>query len=97
MADASSTRLAMALGSGAVGVIVHDHIVIARDGHASFRALGLLVPVWDLPDGMPVEEVEEPAAAFRSRLDDALSETAPLSGVERRARHALAARQLTVN
>ncbi len=63
----------------------------------SFRALGLLVPVWDLPDGMPVEEVEEPAAAFRSRLDDALSETAPLSGVERRARHALAARQLTLN
>ena len=32
----------VAAAASAVGVIVHDHIVIARDGHASFRALGLL-------------------------------------------------------
>lgn len=63
----------------------------------SFRALGLLVPVWDLPDGMPVEDVEDLAAAFRSRLDEALAVTAPLSGGQRRARQALAARQLTLN
>ena len=25
-----------------LGVAVHDHLIIGRDGHASFRALGLL-------------------------------------------------------
>jgi DNA repair protein RadC len=25
-----------------LGIVVHDHLVIARGGHASFRALGLL-------------------------------------------------------
>ena len=32
----------VAAAAKAVEVVVHDHIVIARDGHASFRALGLL-------------------------------------------------------
>ena len=40
-ADIAMTK-EVAAATGAVGVIVHDHIVIARDGHASFRALGLL-------------------------------------------------------
>jgi hypothetical protein len=62
----------------------------------SFRALGLLVPVWDLAEGTQVEDVEDPALAFRARLDDALAVTEPLSGAERRARQALAARQLTL-
>ena len=31
----------------------------------TFRAHGLLVPVWDLPPGTPAEDAEEPAAAFR--------------------------------
>jgi len=25
-----------------LGIVIHDHLVIARAGHASFRALGLL-------------------------------------------------------
>jgi hypothetical protein len=62
----------------------------------SFRALGLLVPVWDLADGTDVDDVEEPAAAFRTRLDEALAAGGPLSGEERRARQALSARQLTI-
>jgi len=40
-ADIAMTK-EVAAATSAVGVIVHDHIVIARDGHASFRALGLL-------------------------------------------------------
>ena len=40
-ADIAITK-EVAAATGAVGVIVHDHIVIARDGYASFRALGLL-------------------------------------------------------
>jgi DNA repair protein RadC len=26
----------------ALGIIIHDHLVIGRKGHASFRSLGLL-------------------------------------------------------
>lgn len=26
----------------ALGIIVHDHVVVGRSGHASFKALGLL-------------------------------------------------------
>ena len=63
----------------------------------SFRASGLVVPVWDLPDGTEVDEVEDDAAAFRQRLDAALDEPAALTGAERRAREALRARQLTIH
>jgi hypothetical protein len=61
----------------------------------SFRAYGLLVPVWDLPHGMGADEVEEPAKAFRSRLDAAL-DGGKLSDQERRARAGLLNRQLTL-
>jgi hypothetical protein len=61
----------------------------------SFRAYGLLVPVWDLPHGMEPGEVEEPAKAFRSRLDEALDGD-KLSDQERRARAGLLNRQLTL-
>lgn len=63
----------------------------------SFRASGLLVPVWDLAAGTEPDEIEDAAAAFRSRLDDALAQDAPLTAAERRAREALRARQLTVH
>lgn len=63
----------------------------------SFRALGLLVPVWDLADGVEVDHVEDPAAEFETRLTQALVQTDPLTGAERRARESLLARQLTVH
>jgi hypothetical protein len=28
--------------SGALGITIHDHLVIGRKGHASFRSLGLI-------------------------------------------------------
>jgi hypothetical protein len=62
----------------------------------AFRAYGHLVPVWDLAADTPPEAVEEPAAAFRSRLDDALATSTPLSSDERRARSALVGRQVTL-
>jgi len=62
----------------------------------SFRAHGLVVPVWDLaPDSEP-EDVEEPATAFRSRLSEELAEPRLLTGEERRARAGLVSRQLTL-
>ncbi|MDX6268106.1 MAG: hypothetical protein QOD70_2846 [Frankiales bacterium] len=61
----------------------------------SFRAHGLLVPVWDLPVAMTADEVEEPAAAWGARLDEALAESG-LSDAARRARQGLLSRQLTL-
>ena len=61
----------------------------------SFRAHGLLVPVWDLPHETVADEVEEPAAAWGARLDAALAETG-LSPEARRARQGLVNRQLTL-
>lgn len=61
-----------------------------------FRAHGLLVPVWDLAVGTGPEALEEPAAAFRAALDEALAVTAPLTSGERSARSGLANRQVTI-
>ncbi|MGW0736321.1 DUF5926 family protein [Streptomyces sp. NPDC002851] len=63
----------------------------------SFRAHGLLVPVWDLPSGMTAADVEKPAAEFAERLAAALATDAPLSAEERRARGGLTNRQVTLN
>jgi hypothetical protein len=62
----------------------------------SFRAHGVLVPVWDLPPGTGAEALEEPAAAFEDRLGEALAHAGGLSAEERSARHGLASRQLTI-
>lgn len=59
-----------------------------------FRAHGLLVPVWET-DG-DAASLEEPAAAFKKRLDAALAEDAPLTAEQRDARNGLANRQLTI-
>ncbi|MGH3497909.1 MAG: DUF5926 family protein [Nocardioidaceae bacterium] len=62
----------------------------------SFRAHGLLAPVWELSEGGGAGPLEEPAAAFAGRLGDALTETAPLTAQQRSARSGLASRQLTI-
>lgn len=62
----------------------------------SFRAHGLLVPVWDLPVGTGAEAVEEPAQKFAERLEDALASGSALTPHERAARNGLANRQLTI-
>ncbi|HEX8497863.1 MAG TPA: DUF5926 family protein, partial [Actinomycetales bacterium] len=62
----------------------------------AFRALGLLVPVWDLLEGAVADDAEQPAVAFADRLGEALAVTAPLSHDERRARAGLVSRQVTL-
>ena len=62
----------------------------------AFRALGLVVPVWDLPADVPAEEWVGPATEFQSRLETALASTAPLTSDERRARAGLLSRQITL-
>lgn len=62
----------------------------------SFRAHGLLVPVWDLAPDAEAADVEAPAAAFQQALDEALARTDPLTPDERRARAGVASRQITL-
>ena len=61
-----------------------------------FRAHGLLAPVWDLPAGTGSAVLEEPVAAFRVRLEEALAEGADLTSGERAARSLLANQQVTL-
>ncbi|GLY25822.1 DUF5926 family protein [Micromonospora sp. NBRC 101691] len=61
-----------------------------------FRAHGRLVPVWDLPDGPPATEWEEPLAQFAKRYAEALADPTPLDAAGRRARQGLLGRQLTL-
>jgi len=64
----------------------------------SFRAHGLLVPVWDLERDMHVKEWTAPAEAFAQRLTTVLAslEHQPPTERERRARDSLAGRQVTL-
>jgi hypothetical protein len=62
----------------------------------AFRALGLVVPVWDLPADTPAEEWVAPATEFQARLEQALAATGPLTSDERRARAGLLSRQITL-
>jgi len=61
----------------------------------SFRADGLLAPVWDLPEGCGPEDLEGPVTELASRLADALVGT-PLTARERRSRAGVASRQITL-
>lgn len=64
----------------------------------SFRAHGLLVPVWDLDPEAHASEWEQPAAELGARLDSALEslDEQALSSTERRARDGLVGRQFTL-
>jgi hypothetical protein len=62
----------------------------------SFRADGLLVPVWELTEGTEAEGVESAAQDFGRRLDRALAVTDPLTSAERSARAGLQNRQITL-
>jgi hypothetical protein len=63
----------------------------------SFRAHGLLVPVWDVDRELQSREWIAPAESFAQRLAESLdSLTTPLTDPERRALRALHSRQLTL-
>ncbi|WP_158888468.1 DUF5926 family protein [Amycolatopsis anabasis] len=64
----------------------------------SFRAHGLLVPVWDLDPEAHAREWEDPAKELGARLETALAslDSEPLTAAERRSRDGLIGRQLTL-
>ncbi|MEO9322435.1 DUF5926 family protein [Nocardioides sp. C4-1] len=88
--DALLTALARLHVAGA-DVIVPDARFVGM-----FRAHGLLAPVWDLPLGTGAEVLDEPAAAFKAALDEALADTSDLTSEQRSARSGLANRQVTI-
>jgi hypothetical protein len=62
----------------------------------AFRACGLLVPVWDLDPKVAGHDYEDALAQLAVRLDEALVQSGPLNGQERRARSGLLSRQVTL-
>jgi len=61
-----------------------------------FRAQGLVAPVWDLPLGFGAGACEEPIVEFKTRLEAALANSAPLTDAERRARATITTGQVTL-
>jgi hypothetical protein len=62
----------------------------------SFRANGLIVPVWDLAAETEADELEKPILEFDERLRAAMALTTPLTPEERRAKAGVVNRQLTL-
>jgi Family of unknown function (DUF5926)/SEC-C motif len=62
----------------------------------SFRANGLIVPVWDVDENTGADDLEKPAAEFEGRLREAMAVTDPLTADERRAKAGVVSRQLTL-
>ncbi len=62
----------------------------------AFRAHGLVVPVWDLPDDAEADDLEQPVTAFGERLAEAMADAAPLTPQQRQARAGVVGRQLTL-
>ncbi|GAA4383734.1 DUF5926 family protein [Brevibacterium sp. R8603A2] len=61
-----------------------------------FRAHGIVIPVWELPDGTQPDEVEGPLGTFDAQLTEAMNESGNLDYEERRAKAGVVSRQLTI-
>jgi hypothetical protein len=81
---------------GAAGVLALEAAGGQTRFAGTFRAHGLLVPVWDLPVAAEAEVWETPLADFAKRYAEALRVTGSLTPAERRARQGLLGRQLTL-
>ncbi|GAC1439428.1 MAG: DUF5926 family protein [Mycobacteriales bacterium] len=88
--DAALTALARIAADGGLGIGPDTRYV------GAFRAHGVLVPVWDLPVDREPGDIERPVAELRTRLDQALANSEPLTAEERRTRAGLTSRQLTL-
>jgi hypothetical protein len=62
----------------------------------TFRAHGLLVPVWEVQPDVPLDDLEDPAAAMAATLAAQVADASPLDADARRARSGLANRQITL-
>jgi hypothetical protein len=62
----------------------------------SFRASGLIVPVWDVAEDTDADDLETPITEFDERLRTAMAVTEPLTADERRAKAGVVSRQITL-
>jgi hypothetical protein len=74
----------------------HSGLIESGRYVGSFRAHGLLVPVWDLPLATEPEELENPVKEFAARFEEAMALQTPLTVDERLARAGVASRQVTL-
>jgi hypothetical protein len=88
--DAATTALARLHAAGA-STLGEDTRLLG-----AFRACGLLVPVWEVPDTAEPDAYQETFAALAGRFDEALANEAPLTAQERGARAGLVSRQVTI-
>jgi hypothetical protein len=61
-----------------------------------FRAAGLTVPVWELPEGTTAQQLSEPMQKFAKSFEESLVVSGPLDSAARRARDGILSRQLTL-
>ncbi|HYJ68002.1 MAG TPA: DUF5926 family protein [Nocardioidaceae bacterium] len=74
-----------------------DRLVEGSRLIGSFRAYGLIVPVWELATDTGADALEEPIGQLSARLDEAMAVDKPLSADQRSARNGLTSRQLTIH
>ena len=74
----------------------HDTLVENSRLIGSFRAHGLVVPVWEVPAGTGAAPLQAPAESVQRRLQEAADESTPLDSAQRAARSGLATRQVTI-
>lgn len=89
--DASLDALARLHAESAAGLGAQSRLL------GSFRACGLLVPVWELPSGTAAAELGAPLRELVARLGDARAQTGALTEVQRRSRAGLLSRQVTLH
>lgn len=90
--DEDALMLALARVHAAEGLTLGEGSRFA----GSFRAHGLLVPVFDLDRDKHPQEWTEATVALGARLDEALADETPMTSAERRSRDGLRARQVTL-
>jgi len=74
-----------------------DRVVDGSRLIGSFRAHGLVVPVWEVPAGSSVDGLAAAATALDERIGEALAETASLTTEQRSARNGITSRQVTIS
>ncbi len=63
----------------------------------SFRAHGLVVPVWEVPAGTSVDRLAAAASTLEERIGEALADATPLTPAQRSARNGITSRQVTIS
>lgn len=79
-----------------IHVAGEDHVIEGDRLIGTFRAHGLLVPVWEFDAGTGADALTDRLEALGTLLNDSIQAAEPLSTVERAARSGLASRQVTI-